>query len=69
MYRIDKYAEKQAELCTTCGSIEPELYSKYGVKRGLRDLNGQGVVTGLTNISKITSFSISHMADKRRIAT
>ncbi len=56
MYRIDKYAEKQAELCTRSGSIEPELYSKYGVKRGLRDLNGQGVVTGLTNISKITSF-------------
>ena len=57
MYRIDKYAEKQAELCTKSGSIESELYSKYGVKRGLRDLNGQGVVTGLTNISKITSFT------------
>ncbi len=56
MYKIDKYAEKQAEMCTRSGSIEPELYNRYGVKRGLRDLNGQGVVTGLTNISKITSF-------------
>ncbi|MCC8135692.1 MAG: citrate/2-methylcitrate synthase [Ruminococcus sp.] len=33
--------------------INPELYSKYDVKRGLRDINGSGVVAGLTNISTI----------------
>ncbi|MBE6857129.1 MAG: citrate/2-methylcitrate synthase [Ruminococcus sp.] len=33
--------------------IEPELYLKHDVKRGLRDLNGNGVVAGLTNISTI----------------
>ncbi|MCD7811154.1 MAG: citrate/2-methylcitrate synthase [Ruminococcus sp.] len=33
--------------------IDPELYSKYDVKRGLRDINGSGVVAGLTNISTI----------------
>ncbi|MCR5427950.1 MAG: citrate/2-methylcitrate synthase [Lachnospiraceae bacterium] len=55
MRNIDTYAAKQAELCTLCGDFDPELYSRYGVKRGLRDLNGQGVVTGLTNISSITS--------------
>ena len=33
--------------------IAPELYTKYDVKRGLRDINGNGVVAGLTNISTI----------------
>lgn len=34
--------------------IDPELYTKYNVKRGLRDLDGKGVLTGLTDISTIT---------------
>ena len=33
--------------------IAPELYTQYDVKRGLRDINGNGVVAGLTNISTI----------------
>jgi citrate synthase len=36
--------------------IKPELYNKYDVKRGLRDLDGKGVLTGLTNISEIVAF-------------
>jgi len=44
-----------ALLCENCGKIEPELYTKYDVKRGLRDLNGDGVLTGLTHISEIRS--------------
>ena len=56
MKRIDEYAEKQSGLCRECGYVEDKLYGEYGVKRGLRDLNGQGVLTGLTNISKITAF-------------
>ncbi len=35
--------------------IPPELYDKFDTKRGLRDLNGKGVVVGLTNISEINS--------------
>jgi citrate synthase len=35
--------------------IDPELFAKYDVKRGLRDLNGKGVLTGLTNISTINA--------------
>lgn len=35
--------------------IPAELFKKYGVKRGLRDINGDGVLTGLTNISLIQS--------------
>ena len=39
-------------------SISEELYRQYDVKRGLRDLNGKGVLTGLTNISEICSSKI-----------
>jgi len=38
--------------------IDPTLYDKYNVKRGLRDLDGKGVLTGLTNISEIVSSKI-----------
>ena len=44
-----------SELCTKNNHITPELYEKHQVKRGLRDLDGKGVVTGLTEISKIVS--------------
>ena len=44
-----------ANLCKTSSSIDPELYSKYEVKRGLRDINGQGVLAGLTEVSEIRS--------------
>ena len=44
-----------SELCVKCGKIDPELYPKYDVKRGLRDINGKGVVAGLTEISEIRS--------------
>ena len=56
MENLEKYSEKQAQLCIKYGEVDSELYNIYGVKRGLRDINGQGVVTGLTNISKITAF-------------
>lgn len=35
--------------------IDPELYGKYDVKRGLRDINGKGVLTGLTEVSEIVA--------------
>ncbi|WP_066648108.1 citrate/2-methylcitrate synthase [Christensenella timonensis] len=38
------------------GAIDPALYTEYQVKRGLRDINGQGVLAGLTRISDIQSF-------------
>ncbi|WP_040198237.1 citrate/2-methylcitrate synthase [Candidatus Soleaferrea massiliensis] len=47
-----------AEQCVQNGSINPELYSKYEVKRGLRDINGKGVLAGLTEISEIHSYII-----------
>ncbi len=56
MNEIRNYAERKAELCMKSGSIPDELFSRYGVNRGLRDINGKGVLTGLTNISKMISF-------------
>ncbi|MBQ8327480.1 MAG: citrate/2-methylcitrate synthase [Lachnospiraceae bacterium] len=40
------------------GIIDSELFTKYEVKRGLRDLNGKGVLTGLTNISDVRASAI-----------
>lgn len=45
--------EKLADICLENNQIEQSLYSKYDVKRGLRDLDGKGVLTGLTDISEI----------------
>lgn len=38
--------------------IEPSLYTKYDVKRGLRDINGKGVLAGLTEISEIYAYKL-----------
>ena len=50
------YAKKLEDLCMRNDAVSKELYQQYGVKRGLRDENGKGVLTGLTNISEITAF-------------
>ena len=42
-----------AKLSEVADQIENDLFLKYDVKRGLRDLNGKGVLTGLTRISEI----------------
>ena len=47
-----------AELCEKNNAIDKELYTKYEVKRGLRDLNGKGVLAGLTNISDVCAKKI-----------
>lgn len=40
--------------------IDPDLYVEYDVKRGLRDSNGKGVLTGLTEISDVTGYILEH---------
>lgn len=61
---MSKYTEispkllKLADLCKKNGVIDPELYTKYEVKRGLRDVSGKGVLTGLTEICEIISYSM-----------
>lgn len=45
--------EQYTSLCIKNKVIDPTLYAKYDVKRGLRDINGKGVLAGLTEISEI----------------
>ena len=53
---VEAYAAAQQPLCVQNDTIPESLFQEYGVNRGLRDANGVGVLTGLTNISKIVSF-------------
>ena len=52
---ITPYIHRLAEKSTANNQIQPEMYAIHDVKRGLRDLNGNGVVTGLTEISNIVA--------------
>lgn len=50
--------ERLAALCEKSNAIDKELYTEYDVKRGLRDVNGKGVLAGLTNISDVCAKKI-----------
>ena len=52
---MNKYTDIAQKICVKNDTIAPRLYDEYGVNLGLRDENGNGVLTGLTQISKITS--------------
>ena len=58
MTQLNDYTTRSEAVCRRNGTISPRLYEEYGVKKGLRDENGNGVLAGLTNISKITSSKI-----------
>ena len=53
---LNDILEKLSKECLVADRIDLELYKKHNVKRGLRDLDGKGVLTGLTEISEINSF-------------
>ena len=55
MKNLNEYVLEQERICRKNSAIDPQLYEEYGVNLGLRDENGNGVLTGLTNISKIIS--------------
>ena len=48
--------DQLAELCRENSRIDSRLYGQYHVKKGLRDINGKGVLAGLTQISKIQAY-------------
>lgn len=50
--------DKYAKMCGENDTVEQNLFAEYGVKRGLRDINGKGVLTGITNISRVESTQI-----------
>lgn len=51
-----QYTDIYGKVCENTDLISAELFDEYGVKRGLRDKNGNGVLSGLTHISKIEAF-------------
>lgn len=55
---ITEDIQKLSELCISNSQIDPALYSKFDVKRGLRDKQGKGVLTGLTEIGEVKAYTI-----------
>ena len=62
--QLENYTVQYGEVCKENNRIDIDLYDQYGVKRGLRDKNGEGVLAGLTNISWIKS---QEMIDGKRV--
>ncbi len=56
--KMNSYISRQEEICRKNDMIASRLYEEYGVNLGLRDEKGNGVLTGLTNISKIVSSKV-----------
>ena len=57
---MSEFTNKYKDICIQNNSIDGKLFAEYGVKRGLRDKNGKGVLSGITNISLIKA---SEMVD------
>jgi len=55
---FDEKFKELVKYCMDSGVIDSNLYIEYDVKRGLRDSNGKGVLTGLTEISDVVAFDI-----------
>ncbi len=53
---FEDFVDGHSKICSENDLIPAELYTKYDVKKGLRDSNGKGVLTGLTNISRVDGF-------------
>ena len=62
--KVTPEMEALTEICKANSQMDTSLYGKYDVKRGLRDINGKGVLAGLTQISNIVS---SKMVDGQSV--
>ncbi len=51
--RKDPQIERWAESAIESNMVDPDLYTKYDVKRGLRDISGTGVMAGLTRVGDV----------------
>ena len=51
--KVTPEIENLTQMCVDHSSMDVSLYGKYDVKRGLRDINGKGVLAGLTEISEV----------------
>lgn len=61
---LDKKFDELVEYSKKSGKIDLALYTEYDVKRGLRDSSGQGVLTGLTEISDVLAFDVDENGEK-----
>lgn len=55
---VKKYIQELSKLANDSCAIDPSLYQKYEVKRGLRDISGRGVLAGLTEIAEVRAYII-----------
>ena len=53
--KVTPEMETLTNICVSNSKMDISLYGKYDVKRGLRDINGKGVLAGLTQVSSIFS--------------
>ena len=67
MSDTDKYDSFLESLCESAGAVktnDPQLYTKYNVKRGLRNADGTGVVVGMTRVGDVRGY---HTEDGEKI--
>ena len=58
------FSESMIPQCLENAAMDPTLFDTYGVKRGLRDKAGNGVVAGLTNISDVSAYWFDEQGNK-----
>ena len=51
--REGEWIERMSTMAAASSQVDSSLYAKYDVKRGLRDINGKGVLAGLTQIGEV----------------
>ena len=56
--KVTPEIERLTQICYEKGQMDVSLYGKYDVKRGLRDVNGKGVLAGLTQISNVQATKV-----------
>ena len=56
--KVTPEIEKLTDICKDNTSLDLSLYAKYDVKRGLRDINGKGVLAGLTQVSNVQATKV-----------
>lgn len=56
--KVTPEIERLTEVCKENSSLDLSLYGKYDVKRGLRDINGKGVLAGLTQVSNVKATKV-----------
>jgi citrate synthase len=60
----DDFTQKLAQRLRASNEIDPALYGKWDVKRGLRNANGSGVVVGLTRVGDVQGYAVNERGEK-----